>query len=116
MIAETLQRGNFSDEILLDYAHHITVSEVRTSPDLKQATAYVVTLNGADTDGLNIDDMLPALNNAAHYFQREIGKNHNLKFTPKVRFVKDKSFDEAKKIDDILENITYSTEDRESNV
>ena len=44
MISETMQRGSFHEQILLDYASHISVSEVRASPDLKQATAYVVAL------------------------------------------------------------------------
>jgi ribosome-binding factor A len=105
VIAETLQRGSFRDEAIMNYASNISVSEVRISPDLKNATAYVVTLGNVD-----IEELLPGLNSEAHYFQKEINRSHNLKFTPKISFVKDNSFDEAKKINDILENITYSSE------
>jgi ribosome-binding factor A len=100
LIAETLQRGKFNDLVLLDAAHTITVSEVRPSPDLKQARAYVLSLGG-----VNMDEILPALNEAAPFFQKEIGKKLSLKFTPKITFVKDHSFDEAQKIDTILKNL-----------
>ena len=52
-----------------------------------------------------MDEILPALNEAAPYFQKEIGKKLSLKFTPKITFVKDHSFDEAQKIDNILKNL-----------
>lgn len=103
VITETLQRGKFNDILLMDASHNVTVSEVRPSPDLKHAKAYVMTLGGK-----NIDEILPALNEAAPVFQKELGKKLTMKFTPKIRFVKDTSFDEASRIDDILRNIPVS--------
>lgn len=100
LIAETLQRGHFQDEALLDQASLITVSEVRTSPDLKNATAFVLSLGGE-----NMETILPALNEAAPYFQKEVGRSLNLKFTPRIKFVKDESFEEASRIDNILNNL-----------
>ena len=88
MIVETLQRGHFKSELLIDAASDVTVSEVRVSPDLKQATAYIMTLGGE-----NMEEVLPALNESAYYFQKEISKSSNLKFTPKIKFVIDTSFD-----------------------
>ena len=99
-IVETLQRGKFNDILLLDAAHNITVTEVRSSPDLKNATAFVMSLGGS-----NMTELLPALNDAAPYFQKEINRKLTLKFTPRISFVKDKSFDEAQKIDNILKNL-----------
>ncbi len=99
-ISETLRRGHFRNEALLDSGNRVTVTEVRISPDLKNATAYVMTLGGQ-----NIDETLPALNDAAAYFQKEINSHTNLKFTPKVRFKKDETFDEVTKIDNILKNL-----------
>ncbi len=104
MIAETLQRGDFHDEILIDQAPGITVSEVRVSPDLKNATAYVVALGGRA-----MDEILPALNEAAPLFQKEINRNARLKFTPRLAFKADHSFDEAQKIENILKNIHGQT-------
>ncbi len=99
VIAEAMSRGHFSSPVLLD-AGRITVTEVRVSPDLKNATAYVMALGGAD-----MEQILPALNEAAHVFQKEIGRGARIKFTPKVRFVADGSFDEAQRIENILKDI-----------
>ncbi len=101
-IVEVLQRGKFDDIALIDASHDVTVSEVRVSPDLKNGTAYVMTLGGA-----HMDAVLPALNEAAFYFQKEIGRRLQLKFTPRLKFVRDTSFDEAQKINALLKDHTH---------
>ncbi len=108
LIAETLQRGHFHDESLLDTSQ-ISVSEVRAAPDLRNATAYVVGLG--DT---NIEDIIPALNNATHIFQKDINAHSNLKFTPRIHFTTDKSFERSKRIDELLGDITYAADYDES--
>ena len=105
ILAETLQRGHFYDETLLD-AGKVTVTEVRMSPDLKHATAYVISLGGSD-----MDMILPALNEAASLFQKDIGRSASLKFTPKVKFRLDESFDTAQRLDSILSTIEYSDQE-----
>lgn len=107
ILAETMQRGHFHTEALMDAAR-ITVAEVRVSPDLKQAKAYVMSLGGDD-----MDEILPALNDEAHVFQKDINRHSNLKFTPKVRFVRDESFDEAQRIDELLRGV-HIPEDTDS--
>lgn len=99
VLVEVLQRGKFHDEDLLD-AQYLSISEVRISPDLKNATAFVFSLGGE-----KMDIYLPALNRIAKQLQHEIGQKLPLKFTPKLRFVGDQSFDEVSKIDDILSKI-----------
>jgi ribosome-binding factor A len=106
IIAETMQRRHFHDEILLDVATNITVTEVRPSPDLRQATAYVISLGGGD-----MDNILPALNNNANIFQKEINAQSNLKFTPRVIFKEDTSFEKAQKLEELLSNIEYSDQE-----
>lgn len=106
IIAETLARGHFQDEALINQASGITVTEVRPSPDLKQATAFVIGLGGK-----SMEDLLPALNNDAAIFQKDINAKSNLKFTPKVRFKHDTSFDKAQKLESILSNIEYSDQE-----
>lgn len=106
IIAETMSRGHFHDEILLNVASQVTVTEVRPSPDLRQATAYVISLGGG-----NMDEILPALNNNANVFQRDINNGSNLKFTPKVRFQEDTSFEKAQKLDELLNTIQYSDQE-----
>jgi len=106
MIAETMQRGHFGDEYLMDNASSITVTEVRPSPDLRQATVFVISLGGE-----NMEDLLPALNADAAMFQKEINANSNLKFTPRLRFMKDGSFEKVQRLDELLSTIKYSDQD-----
>ena len=108
IITETLQRGKFHDAILLDHAPAITVTEVRVAPDLKHAKAFVMKLGGR-----NMDEILPALNESAGYFQKEIARQMTTKFTPRVRFVSDESFDNAQKIETLLHNLPRSAEQDE---
>jgi ribosome-binding factor A len=103
VIVQTLQRGHFHDEFLLAHAPMVTVSEVKVSPDMKHATAYATRLGGGD-----VGEMLEALNRNAAVFQKDIGHEIRMKFTPKVRFVEDNSFENAMKIDSILHNLPKS--------
>ena len=100
IISDTMRRGHFHDEILLDLGAQISVTEVRASPDLKHATAYIIALGGQD-----LSDIIPALNNNAAVFQKEINRNSSLKFTPKIRFKTDETFDEAARSEDLLREI-----------
>ncbi len=104
-IAETLRKGHFNSEILFDRAQDVTVTEVRVSPDLKNATAYVTTLGGRD-----IEIIIPALNEDAYVFQKDIGRVLTTRNTPRVKFVPDNSFAEADKIERLLKNIPKTAE------
>lgn len=106
IIAETMSRGHFHEAALIDISGGITVTEVRPSPDLKQATAYVISLGGQD-----METLLPALNKEAHVFQKDINAKANLKFTPKIRFKEDTSFESVQKLDSLLSNIKYSDQE-----
>lgn len=99
IVADVMQRGHFHEETLMD-AGKITVTEVRTSPDLKNATAYVLFLGG-DVN----KSVLDALNAEHHVFQKEINRQSNLKFTPRIRFVRDESFEEAQRIESLLREV-----------
>lgn len=99
IIAETLQRGHFHHEELLNTSH-ITVTEVRASPDLKNATAYIVSLGGQ-----SMERIIPALNDEARVFQKDIGRQSSMKFTPRVKFKEDYAFEEGQKIENLLRDI-----------
>ena len=73
---------------------NITVTEVRMSPDLKNARAYVIPLGGKDTD---------ILTEFSHLIRKALSKKIDMKFLPKVSFVGDKSFDYAEKIEKLIE-------------
>lgn len=75
----------------------LTVTEVRVSPDLKNATAFVVPLGG---EGL--DDAVAALNRASGYVRSQIAHEVVLRHVPRIAFAADRSFDQAERIDDIL--------------
>lgn len=100
ILSETLQRGHFDSVLLLNKSNTVIVSEVRPSPDLKHARAYVMSINGE-----NMDELIDDLNDNARVFQKEIASGTNLKFTPRVKFVTDTSFDEAQHIENILRDV-----------
>ena len=108
IIAETMGRGHFHDELLLGVSSKVTVTEVVPSPDLRQATVYVISLGGAD-----MTNILPALNKNANVFQKDISGKSNLKFTAKVRFKEDTSFEKAQKLDALLSTIQYSDQEED---
>ena len=77
---------------------NITVSEVRMSPDLKNAKAYVIPLCGKD-----IENAVDILTEFSHLIRKALSKKIDMKFLPKVNFVGDKSFDYAEKIEKLIQ-------------
>tara|TARA_B100000745_G_scaffold238244_1_gene161075 strand:+ start:82 stop:453 length:372 start_codon:yes stop_codon:yes gene_type:complete len=77
---------------------NITVTEVRMSPDLKNARAYVIPLGGKDTE-----DAVVRLTEFSHRIRKVLSKKIDMKFLPKVTFVSDKSFDYAEKIEKLIQ-------------
>ena len=98
-IVEILQREDLREPALRNVS--ITVSEVRASPDLKQASVYCAPLGGALT-GNDGTDAIKALNRAAGEIRHQLGRRIDLKFTPALKFLSDTTFGEAKKIEDLL--------------
>jgi ribosome-binding factor A len=98
ILAQQLRSGLSGGDIFID--RPITVSEVRVSPDLKRATAYVMPLGGKDQD-----EILVALNELSGQLQSEIGRQTRLKFTPKMDFELDETFDRAEKMEKLFNSI-----------
>jgi ribosome-binding factor A len=92
-----LARGDIHDEVLA--SHVVTVPEVRMSPDLKLATAYVMPLGGSDAK-----PVLEALERNKRYIRGEVAHALNLKFAPELRFRFDETFDEGSRIDALLDS------------
>jgi len=95
VLAAILARGDLHDPDLV--GRSITVSEVRVSPDLMQATAYVTQLGGGD-----METLLKALKRAAPYLRRAVVKEVKLRRAPELAFAADTSFDYANRIDTAL--------------
>jgi ribosome-binding factor A len=94
-LARVLSRGELRDPHLADVS--LTVTEVRVSPDLKNATAFVVPLGGGD-----LDPIIAALNHASSFLRGQLGHEVTLRYTPRLTFQPDRSFDEAAHINEIL--------------
>jgi len=85
-LSDVLMQGDVHDPEL--NALSITVSEVRASPDLKIATAYVLPLGGDKRE-----EAIQALARNKHELRRAIGKEMSLKYAPDLRFLIDDTFD-----------------------
>ena len=102
-LTDTFQRAPIRDPILSGVA--ITVTEVRTAPDLKQARVFVMPLGGGD--GAPI---VEALGRAAPYLRTEVARRVNLRYAPALEFELDRSFDESSHIDELLNKLPARNE------
>lgn len=94
-LAEVLSRGDLRDDLL---SHTIvSVSEVRVSPDLRHATAFVQPLGAAE-----VMPVVKALASHARYLRGEVARRMSTKYTPELRFRPDESFEAGARIDKIL--------------
>jgi ribosome-binding factor A len=95
-LVDVLAQGGLRDPALRGKS--ITVSEVRISPDLKNAKAYVMPLGGDDDQG----EFIAALQRAAPYLRGAVARITTLKHTPKFSFEIDQSFMLADEVDNLL--------------
>ncbi len=95
-LSRILARGEIRDPAFADL--NLTVTEVRVSPDLKNATAFVVPLGGG-----GLDAAVVALNRAGGFFRSRLAQEVALRHAPRIAFAPDRSFEEARRIDEILE-------------
>jgi len=77
---------------------NITVTEVRMSPDLKNARAYIIPLGGKD-----IEKAVKILTDFSHLIRKALAKKIDMKFLPRVYFIGDQSFDYAEKIEKLIQ-------------
>jgi len=101
VLVDVLGRGDLRDPDLVGTS--VTVTEVRVSPDLRNATVFVMPLGGNRTE-----EIVAALGRATPYLRRLIGKSVTMKHNPALSFVADFAFDEGSKIEGILRSPTVS--------
>lgn len=94
-LVEALARGHLRDPALQGVT--ITVTEVRVSPDLRHARAYIMPLGGS-----HAGEVIAAMNRAAGYLRHEVDRRVALRMSPEFRFELDESFDEAARIEALL--------------
>jgi len=98
VLADALLHGDLRDPALA--GRSITVSEVRVSPDLRRATAYVLPLGGVDGRAV-----LAGLGRAVGFLRREVGRRVRLKFVPEIDFALDTAFDNASRMEGLLRDL-----------
>jgi len=86
-ISEVLLRGDIHDPELAHVS--VTVGEVQATPDLRMAHVYVLPLGGQ-----NAEAVIEALNRNKSEIRRSVNKSLSLKYSPELRFVYDKTFDQ----------------------
>ncbi len=96
-LAGVFERGALRDPALRNVS--ITVTEVRASPDLTNATVFVMPLGGDAAD-----DIVEALSRAAPFLRSTVGKEVELRHVPRLTFEIDRSFGQADQIDTLLRN------------
>ena len=101
MIKQALSMIFIRDEAKLPNLEtkEITVTEVRMSPDLKTAKAFVLPLGGK-----NANEVIDELKDFSFIVRKVLSKKITMKFLPKILFVKDESFDYAEKIENLIKN------------
>ena len=96
-IAELLVRGDIHDDVIA--SHSITIPEVRISHDMKLATIYVMPLGGED-----MKPVIDALERNKKYIRAQVAQTLNLRYAPDLRFREDQTFEEATRIDRLLDS------------
>lgn len=94
-LVQVLARGEIRDPDLHEVS--VTVTEVRVSPDLKNATAFVMPLGGE-----GVETVVKALNRAAPFLRRSLAQQVTTRYLPRLGFVVDTAFEHSQHIDEIL--------------
>ncbi len=96
-LSDILRHGDIRDADLAGVS--VTVTQVIPTPDMRHAMVFCEPLGGK-----NAGPVIAALNRHKGFLRGEMGRMIALKFTPELRFVEDKSFAEAEKIEVILKS------------
>jgi len=94
-LAQLLRPGELRDPALRDAS--VTVTEVRMSPDLRNATAFVMPLAGAKAD-----EIMAGLERSAGFLKSRIGRRLGLRYAPNIVFAIDRAFENAERIANLL--------------
>ncbi len=77
---------------------YITISQADVSPDIKNCTIYVNIFGNEK----NRDAILTKLNGSASFFRRELGRNVAFRSTPEIKFILDKTEEEATTLESLI--------------
>ena len=107
-LAQLLRPGELRDPALFDA--NVTVTEVQVSPDLRNATAFVMPLSG-----VNAADVVAGLRRSAPFLKGQIARAVRLRQVPNLAFALDTAFDSADRISELLhsEAVERDLQDRD---
>lgn len=94
-LADIIRKEHLRDPDLKGVS--VTISEVRTSPDLKHATVFAAPLGGGD-----LNKVIEALNRCSKFLRGRLGREMEMKSTPRLKFMADTTFDTASEMDALL--------------
>jgi ribosome-binding factor A len=95
VLAEIFLRTEFHDKELAKV--HLTISEVRMSPDLKHAAVFITQLGNKD-----VTPLLPALRRVSPFLRAQIAPRLGLRVTPELKFLQDEALEQATRINKLL--------------
>jgi ribosome-binding factor A len=96
-LVEILREEEISDAALAGVS--VTVTEIRMSPDLRNATVFVEPLGGG-----HAEEVVAGLNRAAKFLRGRLGRSIDMKFTPQLKFIHDETFNEAARMNRLFED------------
>ncbi|MBF0561344.1 MAG: 30S ribosome-binding factor RbfA [Alphaproteobacteria bacterium] len=94
-LAQIMERTEFRDPGLEGV--FVTITEVRVSPDLRNATVFVIPLGGVD-----VGPVVAGLNRIKSFLRREVSHMVRLQYSPNLSFEPDRSFENAQHIEALL--------------
>ncbi len=98
-LSDILRKEHLRDPVLEGVS--ITISEVRASPDLKHAIVYAAPLGGQQ-NGVETEKVIAALQRCGSFLRGRLGREMEMKSTPRLKFVADKSFETASEMTELL--------------
>jgi len=102
LVAEAFYQHDFSAVLGTE---QVTISSTEDSRDMKLAKVFYTLMSGNKTPALEIKTFTKALNAHAHVFNHYIAQNMHTKYTPKIRFFYDESYEEASRVDSLLSRL-----------
>lgn len=96
-LVDILREHEINDDALRGVS--ITLTQVRMSPDLRQALCFVEPLGG-----VHAPEVVKALNTHAKFLRGRLGRSIEMKFTPALKFVHDETFDDASRMNALFNN------------
>lgn len=103
LVAEAFYQHDFSDVLA---GEQLTISSSEVSRDMKLAKVFYTMMSGDKRTPAEIKTFTKALNEYAHVFNHYLAQNMHTKYTPKVRFFYDETFEEASRVDSLLSRLS----------